>query len=89
MTQLLAKFDESQVASMIKQLDKQIREETPTQPQISHTQTRRAIRLINDKTGTHRALQQMKMGEYALFTDGSYTNTLHVTLRERRMVPIY
>ena len=35
--------------------------------------TKKDIKLIYDKTGTWKALQQMRLGEFALFTDGSFT----------------
>eukprot|EP01043_Picozoa_sp_COSAG02_P094203 COSAG02_NODE_30661_length_547_cov_1.022321_2_plen_91_part_01 len=54
-------------------MTQKIKETTPTLPEINHIRTRKAINLIHDKTGTHRALQQMNPGEYALFTDGSWT----------------
>ena len=35
--------------------------------------TRKELRLIKDKCRTFQALQHMKTGDYALFTDGSWT----------------
>jgi hypothetical protein len=44
--------------------------------------TRRQVRQIADKGGTHRALQQMKIGEFAVFTDGSFTKAgYHKTIK--------
>eukprot|EP01043_Picozoa_sp_COSAG02_P065968 COSAG02_NODE_10120_length_2017_cov_1.633472_3_plen_67_part_00 len=51
--------------NIMNNLQKKIAETTPTLPEINHMKTRKAIKLINDKTGTHRVLQQMNYGEYA------------------------
>ena len=58
---------------IMKSLEESINTETPTKPQIDQMRTRRQVRQIADKGGTHRALQQMKIGEFAVFTDGSFT----------------
>ena len=55
---------------ILKNLEQQVKQATPTRPEIDGMRTRKDITLIKDKTGTHRALQQMKVGDYALFTDG-------------------
>jgi hypothetical protein len=54
----------------MKNLEQQVKQATPTRPEIDGMRTRKDITLIKDKTGTHRTLQQMKVGDYALFTAG-------------------
>jgi hypothetical protein len=50
--------------------------------------TRKDITLTKDKTGTHRALQQMKVGDYALFTDGSWM-AQRMMGRDEHAAPLY
>jgi hypothetical protein len=51
-------------------MNKEIKATSPNQLQLAHMRTRKSLRLIKDKCGTFKALQQMDIGNYALFTDG-------------------
>ena len=74
--------DEKAWSLITKSLEESINTETPTKPQIDQMRTRRQVRQIADKGGTYRALQQMKIGEFAVFTDGSFTKAgYHKTIK--------